>query len=260
MTQKEFDKLDKEEQIEMLKEVEEQFDVYLPIVEPKYDDDGNVKNQKEVDKSLKKVLPIALSIWALSYAVIKDKSTETMIYTNTFINSLKKAKKLSKTMISEKEWNKIIDKTVKDREKRIKIKQVIRGNANLLNKRVQQTVKNGYKNGKNYKQISKELQRQFGYSKAKAKSIAITERNYYKSSAQLEAIKNCSEYVKKTWVHNPSLRPRDSHAIADGKVADKDGYFTINGYQTKAPQHFGIASEDINCHCTLKIEIMEEKR
>lgn len=259
MTQNEFNKLDKKEQLEMLKEVEEQFDVDLPIVEPKYDDEGNIKNQKEVDESLKKVLPIALAIWSLSYAVIKDKCTQTMIYTNTFINGLKKAKNLSKTMISDKEWNKIIDKTVKDREKRVKIKQVIKGNANLLNKRVQQTVKNGYKNGKNYKQISKELQKQFGYSKAKAKSIAITERNYYKSSAQLQAIDNCSEFVKKTWVHNPSKAPRDSHIYADGKVADKKGYFTVNGYKTKAPQHFGIASQDINCHCTMRIEIIDNK-
>ena len=260
MTQKEFDKLDKQEQIEMLREVEEQFNVDLPIVEPKYDSEGNIKNQKEVDNSLKKILPIALTIWSLSYTVIKDKCIKTMIYTNNFVNSLKKAKKLSKTMITDKEWNEIIDKTVKDREKRIKIKQVIKGNANLLNKRVQQTVKNGYKNGKSYVQIQKELQSQFGYSKAKAKSIAITERNYYKSSAQLEAIARCSEYVKKTWVHNPSKNPRDSHVHADGQVADKKGYFKINGYKTLGPQHFGIANQDINCHCTLKIEIMEEKR
>ena len=260
MTQKEFDKLDKQEQIDMLKEVEEQFNVDLPIVEPKYDSEGNIKNQKEVDNSLKKVLPLALTIWNLSYTVIKDKCTQAMIYTNNFVNSLKKAKKLSKTMITDKEWNEIIDKTVKDREKRIKIKQVIKGNANLLNKRVQQTVKNGYKNGKSYVQIQKELQRQFGYSKAKAKSIAITERNYYKSSAQLEAIARCSEYVKKTWVHNPSKNPRDSHVHADGQVADKKGYFEVNGYKTLAPQHFGIANQDINCHCTMKIEIMEEKR
>lgn len=260
MTQKEFEKLDKKEQSEMLKKVEEQFNVDLPIVEPKYDDDGNIKNQKEVDNSLKKVLPIALAIWSLSYAVIKSKCTETMIYTNTFINSLKKSKNLSKTMITTEEWEKIIDKTVKDREKRIKIKQVIKGNANLLNKRVQETVKNGYKNGKNYKQISRELQKQFGYSKGKAKTIAITERNYYKSSAQLEAIKNCSEFVKKTWIHNPSRMPRDSHVNADGQVADKKGYFIVNGYKTKAPQHFRIASQDINCHCTMKIEIQEKKR
>lgn len=258
MTQKEFEKLDKKEQAEMLKKVEEQFNVDLPIVEPKYDDEGNIKNQKKVDDSLKKVLPIALSIWSLSYAVIKDKCTETMIYTNTFINSLKKAKKLSKTMITTEEWEKIIDKTVKDREKRIKIKQVIKGNANSLNKRVQETVKNGYKNGKNYKQISKELQKQFGYSEGKAKTIAITERNYYKSSAQLAAIENCSEFVKKTWIHNTSKMPRDSHVHADGQVADKKGYFTVNGYKTKAPQHFPNVGDNVNCHCTMKIEIIDK--
>lgn len=260
MTQKEFEKLDKKEQVEMLKKVEEQFNVDLPIVEPEYDDEGNIKNQKKVDDSLKKVLPIALAIWTLVYAVIKDKCTETMIYTNTFINSLKKAKKLSKTMITTEEWEKTIDKIVKDREKRIKIKQVIKGNANLLNKRVQETVKNGYKNGKNYKQISKELQKQFGYSKGKAKTIAITERNYYKSSAQLAAIENCSEYVKKTWIHNPSRMPRDSHVHADGQVADKKGYFTVNGYKTKAPQHFPNVGDNVNCHCTMRIEIEEGKQ
>lgn len=258
MTQKEFNKLDKKEQVEMLKEVEEQFNVDLPIVEPEYDDEGNIKNQKKVDDSLKKVLPIALSIWSLSYATIKRKCTETMIYTNTFINSLKKAKNISKTMITTEEWEKIIDKTVKDREKRIKIKQVIKGNANLLNKRVQETVKNGYKNGKNYKQISKELQKQFGYSEGKAKTIAITERNYYKSSAQLAAIENCSEFVKKTWIHNPSKMPRDSHVHADGQVADKKGYFTVNGYKTKAPQHFPNVGDNVNCHCTMKIEIIDK--
>ena len=65
MTQKEFEKLDKKEQVEMLKKVEEQFDVDLPIVEPKYDDEGTIKNQKKVDDSLKKVLPIALAIASL---------------------------------------------------------------------------------------------------------------------------------------------------------------------------------------------------
>ena len=259
MTQKEFEKLDKKEQAEMLKKVEEQFNVDLPIVEPEYDDEGNIKNQKKVDDSLKKVLPISLAIWTLVYAVIKDKCTETMIYTNTFINSLKKAKNISKTMINTKECEKIIDKTVKDREKRIKIKQVIKGNANLLNKRVQETVKNGYKNGKNYKQISKELQKQFGYSEGKSKTIAITERNYYKSSAQLAAIENCSEFVKKTWIHNPSKMPRDSHVHADGQVADKKGYFTVNGYKTKAPQHFPNVGDNVNCHCTMKIEIIDKK-
>jgi hypothetical protein len=115
-------------------------------------------------------------------------------------------------------------------------------------------VVNGYKNGKRWTQISKELQKEFGYNKAKAKSIAITERNYYKSEAQLQAIKNTNGIVKKIWVHNNIGIGRDEHIAADGQIADKNGYFYVAGQKTIAPQHFGSASQDINCRCSLKLE------
>jgi hypothetical protein len=170
------------------------------------------------------------------------------------VNSLKRSKNAVKTVITTREWNSIIDKTVKDRIKKVKIKQVIQGNAKRLNKKVQKTVVNGYKNGKRWTQISKELQKEFGYNKAKAKSIAITERNYYKSEAQLQAIKNANGIIKKIWVHNFSKMPRDEHSMADGQIADKNGYFYVAGKKTIAPQHFGSASQDINCHCTVRLE------
>jgi hypothetical protein len=116
-----------------------------------------------------------------------------------------------------------------------------------------------YKDGKNYKQTAKELQKQFGYNKNKAKSIAITEKNYYKSEAQLKAIDSITENVKKIWVYTGIAKePREEHLQANGQVADKKGYFNIGGNLTKAPQHFGIASEDINCHCTMRIEIINK--
>ncbi len=259
MTQEEYEKIDKRQQIEMLQEIEQQFNVELPINEPKYDNTGSIINQKEVDESLKKAIPIIIGIWTSIYAIMRNKNIETMTYTNTFINTLKNKAKISKTMITPNEWDKIINQTVLDREKKVKIKQVIQGNANVLNKRVQQTVKNMYKNGNNYIQISKELQKQFGYSYNKAKCVAITERNYYKSSAQLEAIKNCTENIKKTWIHNGAREPRPEHTAANGQIADKQGYFHIGGFLTEAPQHFGSASQDINCHCTMKIEIIKQK-
>lgn len=260
MTEKELDKLDRQETIDMLKEIDENYaNLDLPIVEPKYNKDGELTNEKEVKASLKLVLPILLLLWGHNLDITMNKSINTMNYTNLYYNGVKKGLKLSKTMISVKEWNKIVDKAVKDRQKAIKIKQVIRGNANSLNKRVQDTVLKMYKNGKNYKQTAKELQKQFGYNKAKAKSIAITEKNYYKSEAQLRAIESITENVKKTWIHNNlSKEPRDSHVSANGQVADKNGYFHIDGFKTKAPQHFGIPSEDINCHCTMRIEIINK--
>ena len=99
------------------------------------------------------------------------------------------------------------------------------------------------------------MQKQFGYNKSKAKSIAITEKNYYKSEAQLQAIDSISENVKKTWVYTGRAKePREEHLQADGQVADKKGYFHIGGLKTKAHQHFGRADQDINYHCITRIE------
>ena len=200
MTEKELDKLDNQETIAMLKEIDENYSsLDLPIVEPKYNKNGELTNEKEVKKSLKLILPILLVLWERNIAITTTKSIKIMTNTNLYVNTLKTALKRPKTSISVKEWNDIMDKLIKDRQNKIKIKQVIRGNANMLNKQVQDTVLKMYKDGKNYKQTAKELQKQFGYNKNKAKSIAITEKNYYKSEAQLRAIESITKKNKKMY-------------------------------------------------------------
>lgn len=252
MTQKEFEKLDKKTQYEMLKEIDENYqDLDLPIVEPKYKN-GEIANKKEVDESLKKCFGILLMLWTLNWAISERKSKDSMVIVNGLVNTLKKSKNIPRTTITTKEWQEIMRKTISKRKKQVKIKQVIKGNASVLNKRVQKTVIGGYKNGKRWTQISKELQKEFGYNKNKAKSIAITERNYYKSEAQLQAIKGTN--IKKIWVHNDIGIARESHLEANGQVADKNGYFSVGGLQTTGPQHFGDPEQDINCHCTIRLE------
>ena len=260
MTEKELDKLDNKETIAMLKEIDDNYaSLNLPIAEPKYNKSGELTNEKEVKKSLKLILPILLILWEQNIAITTAKSIKIMTNTNLYFNIVKSGLKTPKTTISVKEWNSIMNKLIKDRQKKIKIKQVIRGNANRLNKEVQDTVLKMYKNGKNYKQTAKELQKQFGYNKNKAKSIAITEKNYYKSEAQLQAIDNISKEVKKIWVYTGRAKePREEHLQADGQVADKKGYFHIGGLKTKAPQHFGRADQDINCHCIMRIEVIDK--
>ena len=260
MTEKELDKLDNQETIAMLKEIDENYSsLDLPIVEPKYNKNGELTNEKEVKKSLKLVLPILLVLWQQNIAISTTKSIKIMTNTNLYVNTLKIGLKRPKTSISVKEWNDIMSKLIKDRQKKVKIKQVIRGNANILNKQVQDTVLKMYKDGKNYKQTAKELQKQFGYNKNKAKSIAITEKNYYKSEAQLQATESIKENVRKTWVYTGKAKePREEHKKANNQVADKNGYFHIGGLKTLAPQHFGRASEDVNCRCQLRIEILEK--
>lgn len=257
MTQKELDKLTNEETIAMLQEIDKNYKgLKLDIAEPKYDDKGELTNEKEVKKSLKLILPILLVLWARNIAISTNKSIKIMNYTNQYFNAVRRGLKVPKTTISVKEWTAIVDKAVKDRQKAIKIKQVISGNARVLNKRVQNTVLDMYKNGKNYKQTAKQLQKEFGYNANKAKQIAITEKNYYKSEAQLQATQDLN--TKKVWIHNHAKEPRETHLKADGQVADKNGYFHIGEYKTEAPQHFGIASEDIYCHCTMRIDVIDE--
>ena len=256
MTQKELDKLTNEETIAMLQDIDKNYSrLKLDIARPKYNSNGELTNEKEVKASLKLILPILLVLWARNIAITTSNSVNIMNYTNQYFNVVRRGLKVPKTTISVKEWTKIVDKAVKDRQKAVQIKQVINGNARVLNKRVQNTVLQMYKDGKNYKQTAKELQREFGYNKNKAKQIAITEKNYYKSEAQLQATKDLG--VTKTWIHNKAKEPRETHLQADGQIADKSGYFHIGQYKTEAPQHFGIASEDIYCHCTMKIEVKE---
>lgn len=258
MTEKELEKLDRDETRALLKEIDDNYAALeLPIIPPKYDKEGNLTNEKEVKKSLLLVLPILLVLWEGNIAITTNRSIKVMTNTNLMFNTVKKGLKTPKTAISTKEWDSIMDNLIKKRYKQVKIKQVIKGNARILNKRVQNTVLQMYRDGKNYKQTTKELERLFGYSKGKAKSIAITEKNFYKSEAQLEAIKDLN--VKKTWIHTGrGKESRPEHQAANGQVADKKGYFNVGGKRTEAPQHFGEASENISCHCIMRVDVIDE--
>lgn len=96
----------------------------------------------------------------------------------------------------------------------------------------------------------------YGKSKgdgAKTLRIFRTEYTRTRTQAKLEAAKELEEKgytVIKSWLYTYEAKvPRPSHLAADGVVADDSGYFIIDGYKTKGPGLFGIASEDINCRC-----------
>lgn len=263
----ELDKLNQQEEIDMLKQIDINYkDLKLPVIEPKYDKDKKLQNEKEIKKKLKQFTIIISTLWLANYTISSNTNKNIISNTFAYYNALKsnvgtfkisiaELKSLSEETISTPKWNKIMDKIILERQNQVKIKQVIKGNVNILNKKVQDTVMQMYKDGKSWPQTQKKLQQEFGYNKNKAKSIAITEKNYYKSKAQLEATKGMK--IKKTWIHNRAKDPREAHLYADGQVADENGYFHVNGYKALAPQQFGIASEDINCHCTMKIEVLE---
>lgn len=253
-----IDNLNNEQTKEMMSEIDKNYsELKYQLPEPKYDKNGNLTNENQVKKALKKILPLLLILWSKNIKAIENTGAKIISSNLIFYSYIKNKVDTSKTMITTKEWNTIMDKILRDRQNKIKIRQVIKGNANVLNNQVQNLVQQMYRDGYSKPKTAKKLQQLFDYNKNKAKSIALTEKNFYKSEAQLQAIEGLD--YKKTWIYNRGAKePRETHTRADGKIADNKGYFNIGGRKTKAPQHFGIPSEDINCHCTMRIDPIQK--
>jgi len=264
MDNRELDKLTTEQELEMLKEITKNYNLKLPEIEPIYEN-GKIQNEKEIKTKFKEILLIISTIWLLNYNTIKKHNKKVEASTYAFYNIIKsrgigkitvaEITKVSKDTMSSIKWNKIINASLLKRENAIKIKQVMRGNVSILNKQLQKAIITGYKTGKTKPQIAKQISEVMGYNQKKAKSIALTEINYHKSEAQIQATEGLN--ITKTWIHNAGAKePRESHMNANGQtVRGREAYFNVGGKETQAPQHFGIASEDINCRCTMRIEV-----
>lgn len=83
--------------------------------------------------------------------------------------------------------------------------------------------------------------------------IFRTEYTRTRTEAKLKAIENLRKEgykITRNWLYTyESKVPRPSHLSSNGITDDGNGYFIIDGYKTKGPGLFGIASEDINCRC-----------
>ena len=61
---------------------------------------------------------------------------------------------------------------------------------------------------------------------------------------------------RKVWLHSGNPKPRPAHVRLNGKAADKDGNFNVNGYTVSGPHDPALpAAEVINCGCTTILEL-----
>lgn len=262
-------KLTTKEQEDLLKEIDKDYlelqrqlqreteDIYKTA---NYDSDGNLKNENTINKKLKKLTPLILALWILNGNKITDTGSKITTETWLFYEFVAAVKKNNKGLIlSMPSIKKQVSEAVKKRKKIIKWNKVIKGNARVLDKKVAKVIKSGLKNNKTENQIKKQLSQTMKLNAGKAKSIARTETNYYRSDAKLTVGRHQEKYgiiVFKTWVYTfRSKEPRQTHMSADNQVVNGiDGKFIVGGNRTVAPQHFGIAKEDINCTCDYRVD------
>ncbi len=256
-----YDKLTLEEQKRLLREIDQSYDTAMKEIAKKLREiiEADRKSNKQ---TMEAVAVILAALWVGVGA--KVLSTSESIMANTWIFYEYASTKLGNPLILPmKEISGMIGKTIKKRKKIIRWDQVIRGNSRKLDKAVAKIVKDGIKNSKTTRQIQDQLEKQMGLNRGKAKAIARTETNYYKSEAKLQVgirQEKAGNPIIKTWVYTYlSKEPRPEHQLANGQTVEGiNGLFSIGGYQTTGPHHFGVASQDINCMCDMRVEFARD--
>lgn len=135
----------------------------------------------------------------------------------------------------------------------------------VLRANTREEILSGVAQGKSYAEISKDIQERFNVGATRAKTITFTEthkaHSYGRNEGVNDAIKaaeGSGVKVVKVWRHNAVGTPRPDHVEADGQIADKDGLFTVGGEQLEAPGLGTDPSNNINCHCSVELEVLDE--
>lgn len=124
----------------------------------------------------------------------------------------------------------------------------------ILQKEITTAISEGMSRGDSIDRMTKEVKSMLNTSRYKARKIVRTESHRMREWATNEAMdeaKNYSDMFKKEWLATNDGRTRQLHRELNGKFENSEGYFVINGMQTRYPGGFGIASMDIHCRCTL---------
>lgn len=133
-----------------------------------------------------------------------------------------------------------------------------RENNRRLVRQVRSELTQGLVQGESYQQTANRLTRRFEVGANEAVRIARTENHRVQSKGRLDSFDRAEKagvIAKRVWVATLDSSTRDTHQDMDGAVANEDGMFDLNGTLVEGPGLTGIAEEDINCRCTVRMEI-----
>jgi SPP1 gp7 family putative phage head morphogenesis protein len=181
--------------------------------------------------------------------------TDSYLYTGFSLESEAQVK-LAYSMVSREQVNRALQNnisglTLNDRLKNNRAQIIIKTREQLTQGLIQ---------GESISQMANRLKNVYEGDLNKAVRIARTETNRVRNEGTLDSYehaKNRGLEFDKIWLSTIDGRVRDSHAQLDGQKADKDGLFHVNGLSTIGPGQFSIASEDIHCRCTTRVEFKD---
>ena len=199
----------------------------------------------EVDKTLERIRSGV-------YQSIEDYRTE--CYENGFLGAMYDMQGQGVPLVIPIDPEKMVRAITIDSKLSKSLYEALGINLNTLKDVVRDEISRGFATGTMYEQIASRINNRMHTGRYNAIRIARTEgqriTNEATYQAQMDAASRGAEIVKQ-WNGILDGRIRPSHAELHGQVKNLDEYFTVNGHSALYPSGFGIASEDINCRCTL---------
>ena len=123
-----------------------------------------------------------------------------------------------------------------------------------LKKSISSEITRGIASGLPHSEIAKNIARTAKAPLGRAKTIVRTESHRIQQASKLDAqkaaVKKGANIVKQ-WNSTLDGDTRPSHRRLDGKFADVDGFFEMDGKRARYPGDFGDPAEDCNCRCQL---------
>ncbi len=210
--------------------------------------------EKEITERLQKM---GIKIKSHIRQGIKDAYSKTF-YTTAFSLESAIQAKLGFGLLSKD----IIEAAVLNPMDRIGWPKRLQNQVSQMNDALKSVLTQGFIQGYSFTEIARNVRDKIERDAYQAIRIIRTEGQRAQSAARIAAFEKAEAAADRqgfstfrVWVATLDNRTRDSHQYLDGQRADKDGFFYFqSGERTEGPGLSGIASEDINCRCTVIME------
>jgi hypothetical protein len=137
-------------------------------------------------------------------------------------------------------------------------------NINILIKATRQAVTQGLVQGSGYRKTAAIFKDKMEKSLYEAQRVIHTETQRARTASfndgfdhSQEAASRAGVDVERIWDATLDGKTRPSHQALDQTPAGKEGFWTFpGGVRTKGPAMSGVASEDINCRCAIRVQVI----
>lgn len=207
----------------------------------------------EYQKIIKQQVKAALDLLhANEYESISKFLDET--YTDAFVGAVYTQHHQDMPVIVPIDQNAVIKAVTIDSKLKTSLYDELGVDVNKLKKIVTNEITRGIASGMLYDDIIRNIADKSYIPLKRAKTIVRTEAGRVQEQATFDAAhkaKKAGADVVKQWSAIRDGKTRDSHRKLDGQIRELDEPFEVNGHKAMHPHAFGIASEDVNCRCTM---------